>query len=147
MTNDVIRLCKRIAKKHRKDLKVGMYVWREFDKTVQLIYRLDKKEKDIYTAIPETGKLEKHYWNNLEGEWLTPLWTIPECLKFLGEKFCSIERQHVGLVGDGRIAWICVLRVRKKNTKYLRLTRIHYIGKIPLEACLEAVLAVVKEGE
>lgn len=140
VTKEVIRLCKRIAKKHRKDLKVGMYVWREFDKTVQLIYRLDEKEKDIYTVILKTGKLEKHYWNNLEGGWFTPLWTIPDCVEFLRKKGFMVRLiEYKNWRGIKRIECNCY----GHKTKEAFSTQ----GNKDEEACLRAVLAVFKKED
>ncbi|MBA7679675.1 hypothetical protein ES703_87977 [subsurface metagenome] len=138
-TKKEIDLCKQIAEKKRKDLKIGMYVWRKFDKTIQLIYRLDKEDEEIYTVILKGEKLNHLYWNNLEGGWLTPLWTISDCLEFLRERGYW-ARMDVDDYGQGNI-WIFSKKIQLSTWQMYP----NYSAKTPLEACLKAVLAVLED--
>ena len=150
-TKEEINLCKQIAEKHRekndkeaKELKVGLYIWQEFSKSVQIIYRLDEKEKDIYTIVPKTGSRKLLYWNNLEGGWLTPLWTISDCLEFLEKKGLlddwSIDKEwdeDANQTGNICFWWKPSPKGKDRYT----------LGKTPREACLKAVLAVLEEAK
>ena len=132
-TPEEINLCEQIAEKHRRNLKIGMYVWRKFCKSVQLIYKLDKEDKEIYTVILKGSTRNHLYWNNMEGLWLIPLWTISDCLEFLQEKTNEVDVIELWRTGR-KLKWFC----RLENHKWKP-------GKTPLEACLKAVLAILEE--
>ena len=138
-----ISLCKQIAEKHRKDLKIGMYVWRDFCKTVQLIYRLDEEDKEIFTVILKRRKLNHLYWNNLEGGWLTPLWTISDCLEFLRERDIDLTLNYFT-----HVSWWQIQLWNESSTQafYSDFNKENK-NKTPLEACLKAVLVVLEEGK
>ena len=137
ITKAVISLCKQVAEKEGKDVVIGLYVWQEFYKSVRLIYGLDREENTIYTVTPKTGNFDKLYWNNLEGGWLTPFWTISDCLKFFEKIGLNHEFKfkHFKLGG-----W----RFTAEDNKY---RKIGGEGETRLAACLKAVLAVVGEGK
>lgn len=58
-----------------------------------------------------------------------PLLTLEDCLKFLNEKIGTIELWRTGRT----LKWYC-----RHSGKWWK-------GKTPLEACLRAVLAILKE--
>ena len=128
-----IDLCKKIAEKEMVDLKIGMYVYRKFDDSVQLICRLDEENKDIHTAVPKTEDSEtkniglgRMYWNNLEGGWLTPLWQEHDCLEFLRER-C---KHHVLLIHeeDELVLRVITLWVNGLNAACFRASTLYLIG-------------------
>jgi len=132
-----ISLCEQIAEKHRRNLKIGMYVWRKFCKSVQLIYRLDKEDKEIYTVILKGKKLNHLYWNNLKGGWLTPLWALSDCLEFLkGRNYDCILYSN-----RSQLRWYLKFNIYPLVSSMEILNG----GKTPLEVCLKAVLAVLEE--
>ena len=139
-TKEEVGLCKQVAEKYRKDLKIGMYVWRKFCKTIQLIYKLDKEDKEIYTVILKGNKLNHLYWNNLKGGWLIPLWTISDCLEFLRERDWCLYKLIEWVGGE---KFQCSIINSSKNLGGRNC--FDRLGKTALEACLKAVLAVIKE--
>ncbi len=145
-TKEEMILCEQLANRHRKDLKIGMYVWREFDKTIRLIYKLDEKEKDIYTVytsvILKTEIFEKLFWNNLEGGWLTPLWTISDCIFWLREKGFYLSINTLGEY------WTCLAykNIFDEENKNIG-PRIFFQEKTLFSALLKIVLAVLGEAK
>ena len=140
-TKEEISLCKQVAEKYRKDLKIGMYVWQELSKVVQMICGLDEEERNIYLVVPETGNKKVVYWNNLEGGWLTPLWTISDCLEFLAERGFWI----IGLQQDEDEFSFGYAETDDLGMRTIEETHKWTEGNTPLEACLKAVLVVLEE--
>ncbi len=127
-TKKEISLCKQIAKKYRKRIKEGDYiVWAgrqcliiEVGETYVAVKCWKSREQ---TAI-------KYTWT--KHEFLTPLWTISDCLEFLGAHFYTLR---IRVDDDFEVAYWS-----KDGNSY-------QCGKTPLEACLKAVLAVLEESK
>lgn len=130
-TTEEVALCKKIAEKYRKDLKIGMYVYQKFDKSIRQIYSLNKEEKEIYTVILKTGRLDSLYWNNLEGGWLAPLWQISDCLEFYEDNEATVERAYQlgGIFHVSVISWKGTFKGEGNSLR---------------EACLKAVLVILE---
>ena len=131
-----ISLCEQIAKKYRRNLKIGMYVWRKFCKSIQLIYRLDKEDKEIYTVILKEKKLNHLYWNNLKGGWLTPLWTISDCLEFLRKRDWLLDLKNSPTPKYGKYYCACFMPREHPKRKH----GIYKYGNTTLETLLEVIL-------
>ncbi|TES92941.1 MAG: hypothetical protein E3J87_03505 [Candidatus Cloacimonadota bacterium] len=96
-----------------------------------------KKRQYYYNAF-----LKRIQWSGEDGQsqasWAIPLWTISDCLEFLKKK-C---RDHVLLIhdeGDEKEWWLWMDEY--KETQQVGS------GKTPLEACLKAVIEVLKNAK
>ena len=117
-TKEEISLCEQVAEKYRKEIKYGD--WYYFKEKVHLIW-----------AKPEP----------IMDDICIPLWTISDCLEFLGEK----GRDTIVIEIEPGWDVKCFAEKREVNKGYEH--RVEGGGKTPLEACLKAVLAVLEEGK
>jgi hypothetical protein len=115
-TKEEINLCRQIAGKHRKAIEPRQYFYNDHLEKIQWIGE---------RSLPKQA-------------WAIPIWTIPDCLEFLREKY-FFESMLLQLIWDG---WNYV--ISKKPTQ--KEPSFQFSGITPLEACLKAVSAVLEEG-
>ena len=107
-TKEEISLCKQIAERHKKKIGYG----------------------DWYVNYDSKVRIKTFSGKGYREEESMLLWTISDCLEFLGEKF-----ERLRFCDDGKVE----VQIWLSDGFY------YHIGKTPLEACLKAVLAVIKE--
>lgn len=122
-SKESIALCKKIAEKHRKEIKYGDWYY-------------------------DTGKQSVELWWSFGQEILAvdnttiPLWQISDCLKFLRERkyWLRMDTSLSDAFSKARV-WVFSELYAKKHW----MNSPNYNGKTILEACLKAVLAIVEE--
>lgn len=144
-TKEEISLCKQVAERYRRPLEnfglvIGThlsgeefigYFHKELTKERLMKARLD----EVMVGFCETAKSTKE---------LIPLWTISECLEFLGERGLYL----LGLDQTDDYEFSCGfcetddlgMRPSVENATWVD-------GETPLEACLKVVLAVLEESK
>jgi len=126
-TKEEISLCKQVAERHRRKIECGDWVVIDFPHLKETVTLFDTKWSD-----EDTLGLYNYSTDEFYEKWF-PLWTIFDCLEFLGEKYgSSIDLYKNDKVLGGQ--WLLKIAVKV------------WSGKTPLEACLKAVLAVFEEG-
>ena len=116
-TQEVINLCKQIAKKHRKEIVRGDYYTHVGDRTKLAVLNIGHE--------------------SLSFENMIPLWTISDCLEFF-EKIGLNQEFNFKRFNNGN--W----RFTAEDNKY---RKIRGEGETRLSACLKAVLAILGEGK
>ena len=122
-----IRLCEQIAEKHRKEIEPFDWVIGGWKNGTEVIGRIVDRGQGII-KLPEKSPLYP--------DEIIPLWTISDCLEFLSEK-CQ---DHILLSHDegDEIEWWLWMDEYKETQQVGS-------GKSPLEACLKAVIEVLKK--
>jgi len=135
-TKEEISLCKQVAEKHRKDLKVGDWLLKDEEIGLVQDIKIDSVFNEwLITFLIESEEVLGSGCIRQNDPDIIPLWTISDCLEFLREKklrftlyACELNEYSMSIIDD-------------KNTII-----VDTIGaKTPLEACLKAVLAVLEE--
>lgn len=122
-----ISLCKQVAKKHKKEIGKGDWYISE-DSDYKTGWSNPMLNFSDYAPVKKKlpGIFDDKDRNDI------PLWTISDCLEFLGDKIGVIELWRTGRT----LKWM----FRKGDQKW-------WSAKTPLKACLRAVLAVLEEGK
>jgi len=137
-----IDLCKQIAEKYRKKIKVGDWIKSDIYKTPRLITFIAKDYVTLALLVP-SGEQINEFPSELQKKYWFPLWTISDCLEWL--------RERKRIDGEIRLAYIdhhdkYFAHIFKEDASAIR-TKIILVesGKTPLEALLKAVLAVLEQ--
>ena len=131
-TDEEIRLCKLIAEKERKEIKHGDWIYHEPYKNYFLVVN-----SVIFQYQIQGGKwFDKQKKESRKIN--TPLWTLSDAIEWLKKKGWW-ARIDLG-IDDTRIYMFHEDLPFKNWNKYPM-----YKGKTFLEACLKAVLAILKE--
>ena len=122
-TDIEIDLCRKIAEKHRKEIKYGDWFYWEYGGTQPALCN-------------DGGTLHYQRYKNKKKSF--PLWTISDCVLWLKERYDDVNLMSIQDIWEIQV--------------YDAYNRVHYPkllkdikGKTPLEALLKAVLAVLKE--
>lgn len=135
-TKEEISLFEQIAERYRKEIKTGDYViWAGRNCLV-----IESGKNYRYIAVKwikgREQRCVKYRW--IEQKYVLPFWTIKDCLEFLRKRGWW-ARIDFG-IEDTRIYTFHKDLPSKNWNEYPM-----YKSKTPLEACLKAVLAVLKE--
>lgn len=130
-TKEEIKLCKKIANKHRKEIVVGN--WIHFEDGFYLVIEVVKTPEKVDIYATDFGVAIS------ADDDFTPLWQISDCSEFLRERAVYLE----GL-NQAEEEYICYVGNRD-DLGMVKGTIISFDGKTPLEALLKAVLAIVEE--
>lgn len=139
-TKEEISLCKQVAEKYRKEINKGD--WILLQEILCLIISSNENEIGYieynhdelisYLILTGTKRNKEKFVQTQSKKWF-PLWTISDCLEFFEEQGYSFERAiQLGSIFD--VSFISVKGTTKKGS-----------GDTILEACLKAILAVLKE--
>ncbi len=136
-TVDEITLCKKIAEKHRKEIKYGDWVgvW-AFPHPFTKRYIAN-----THVVMPDNKLTKKlHCLNGVRifKKNVLPLWQISDCLEFLYERYEEVGVESLMDYWEASV----YLHRKIKDAEVIDAK-----GKTPLEACLKAVLAIVEEEE
>ena len=123
-TKKEISLCKQLAEKHRKKIGEGDWYISESSeyKTGWSSPMLNDNDYEP-VKMKLTGIFDDKDRNDV------PLWTISDCLEFLREKF-----ERLRFCDDKKLE----VQIWLPDGFY------YHVGKTPLEACLKAVIEVLK---
>jgi len=130
-TKEEISLCKKVAKKHRKEIKYGDW-YISIDSRMYLWLSSSPFNKDFVNTCEPQNQADK----------IIPLWTISDCLEFLRERNWCLYKLIEWLGGE---KFQCSIINSSDNLGGRNC--FDRLGKTPLEACLKAVLAVLEEGK
>ena len=138
-TKEEIALCKKIAEKHRKEVKWGDVVCGKDGVGIVATISTSVGGKKIVSIDCYQGKIP-HYEEQEES--IIPLWQISDCLEFL--------RNRRSIHGEVRLAYIdhhdrWFVHIFEENSPSTSKVIMVESGMTPLEACLKAVLAIVEE--
>ena len=135
-TKEEISLCKQVAEKYRKEIKCGDWILRNGELRLNLdgkLAWLEDGKQDIIITI--TAKEE-----------IIPLWTEHDCLEYLEIECIPLKMQikddsYARLQGwRWRVSW------GNPNAEEGKPWGGSINAPTLLEACLKAILAVLKEG-
>ncbi len=128
-TQEEISLCKQIAEGYEKEIAGGD--WLYFEDDIYLVLEIVKTFENLDVYVTDCGQ------NISTDDDFSPLWTISDCLEFLGKKEIDyiFNFKHFKL-GD----WSFTAEDRKYK-------KVRGEGKTRLASCLKAVLAVVRDGK
>lgn len=130
ITKEEISLCRRVAEKHRKEIKYGDW-YISIDSRMYLWLSSSLFNKEFVDSCEPKNQADK----------IIPLWTISDCLEFLKSKSFYGALSDIGSYYETHYRKIII----GKNDEDLSIRVQSGITKTPLEACLKTVLAVLEE--
>jgi len=134
-TKEEISLCKQVAEKWRKPIKIGDWIIpKSYDGKPSIILRIYENTPLHYFFTPFDNTGEEYILGYLEVDF--PLWTISDCLEFFEKRDYQVEIKRVA---DSWFIEIWKIGHKAESIK-------EWIAKL-LEACLKAVIEVLKLKE
>lgn len=139
-TKKEISLCKQVAERHRRKIKTGDWL---LDETgdVCLAEKIKKEFAtmfDVITISREVDSFSSFRYVSQGNPDITPLWTISDCLEFLKEKGLEWVDVRIHYPDTSVVIWA-------RRVKDLDQMKNYETGDTLLEACLKAVLTILKE--